>query len=162
MFFFISPVHSLNNGCAVAAAARATTIYYFTCYITTTASNAYSCPCNVMMKSTGADTMIIVRATPLSCVPSISVSLCSMLHERRCFFGSSSCIFHHISISFFVSFPLRIFRPFLHIVCSCVRCVREYLYKWAKVAKMWREKANSCHKRMFGMEEKMILSWLKQ
>lgn len=80
MFFFISPVHSLNNGCAVAAAARATTIYYFTCYITTTASNAYSCPCNVMMKSTGADTMIIVRATPLSCVPSISVSLCSMLY----------------------------------------------------------------------------------
>lgn len=87
-------------------------------------------------------------------------ALCSMVDVV--FFGSSSCIFHHISISFFVSFSLRIFRPFLHIVCSCVRCVREYLYKWAKVAKMWREKANSCYKRMFGMEEKMILSWLKQ
>lgn len=113
--FFFSPVHSLNNGCAVAAAARATTIYYFTCYITTTASDAYSCPCNVMMKSTGADTMIIVRATPLSCVPSISVSLCSMLHGGRCFFSAPA---HAYSTTYRSRF-LCLF-PFAYSVLSCI------------------------------------------
>lgn len=125
--FFFSPVHSLNNGCAVAAAARATTIYYFTCYITTTASNAYSCPCNVMMKSTGADTMIIVRATPLSCVPSISVSLCSMLHGGRCFFRLQ--LMHippHIHLVFCVFSPSHI--PSFLAYCMLLCSVRAWIF----------------------------------